>query len=179
MAVPTGDTVLYSSNIVPPSWIHVFKGTESTSLRSQAAAIAYMFPHLIYNMMGIRIHLRPFTACNRRIKLETHLQSVHVPPHFIPLTNDECEEVVVVCDGGFDHKIPHTPPRNKVSIAIISFQSFPVLMHPISIWLLIRSKFRLGKFSNCIKIYLHHLFHVAIWWVCQCIRRAVVVVHLH
>jgi hypothetical protein len=117
--------VLYSSNIVPPSWIHVFKGTESTSLRSQAAAIAYMFPHVINNMIGIRIHLRPVTACNRRIKLETHLQSVHVPPHFIPQMNDEYEEVVVVCDGGVDHTIPNSPPRNKVSIAIISFQLVP------------------------------------------------------
>jgi hypothetical protein len=48
--------VLYSANLIPPSWIHVYKGIEPTSRRTQAAAIAYMFPHHI-NMMKIRIHL--------------------------------------------------------------------------------------------------------------------------
>ena len=53
--------VLYSANLIPPSWIHVYKGIEPTSRRTQAAAIAYMFPHHI-NMMKIRIHLRIVTV---------------------------------------------------------------------------------------------------------------------
>jgi len=71
--------VLYSANLIPPSWIHVYKSIEPTSRRTQAAAIAYMFPHHI-NMMKIRVHLRVVTALRRRIKLDTCLECVRVPP---------------------------------------------------------------------------------------------------
>jgi len=112
--------VLYSANFIPPSWIHVYKGIEPTSHRTQAAAIAYMFPHHI-NMMKIRIHLRIVTAHLRQIKLDTFLECVCVPPQFIPKTHDEYKEVVVVCNGGTDHKLPNPPPRNKVSIKMYTF----------------------------------------------------------
>ena len=75
--------VLYSANFIPPSWIHVYKGIEPTSHRTQAAAIAYMFPHHI-NMMKIRIHLRIVTAHLRQIKLDTFLECVCVPPNSSP-----------------------------------------------------------------------------------------------
>ena len=90
MFLPVGDAVtdmpmrpsvfvLYSANLIPPSWIHVYKSIEPTSRRTQAAAIAYMFPHHI-NMMKIRVHLRVVTALRRRIKLDTCLECVRVPP---------------------------------------------------------------------------------------------------
>lgn len=131
MFLPVGDAVpdmpmrpsvfvLYSANLIPPSWIHVYKSIEPTSRRTQAAAIAYMFPHHI-NMMKIRVHLRVVTALRRRIKLDTCLECVRVPPHFIPKANDAYEESVVVCDGGTDHKLPKSPPQNKVRLKIHFF----------------------------------------------------------
>lgn len=102
--------VLYSANITPPAWIAVFKSVEPTSRRTQAAAIAYMFPHHIESAMKLRIHWRFKTARNRRIKLDTLMHNVCVPPHFQKNNYHDYEKVATVCDGGIDHHISNRPP---------------------------------------------------------------------
>ena len=39
-------------------------------------------------------------------------------PHFIPKAHDVYEDLVVVCDGGTNHKLPKSPPQNKVRLKI-------------------------------------------------------------
>ena len=108
--------VLYSANTTLPAWSLIFKGVESTSRRTQAAAIAYLYPHHVPNMMKPRIHLRSTTAHNRRIKLDTFLHCVSPPPQFAHNTYHDYEKVPTVCDGGIDHHISkRPPPQPKVS----------------------------------------------------------------
>jgi hypothetical protein len=114
--------VLYSANVAPPSWVHVFRAVKSTSLRTQAAAVAYMFPHHV-NMMTEWIGLRFLTAHHRSIKLGTFLENISVPPLFLSKASsriDLCLGVgaVFVCDAGIDHNISATPTSNKVSYFI-------------------------------------------------------------
>jgi hypothetical protein len=108
--------VLYSANNTPPAWALVFKGVESTSRRTQAAAIAYMYPHHIHSVMKLRIHWRVTTARNRRMKLDMMMHCVCVPPHFIHNNYYDYEKVATVCDGGVDHHVSNRPPpQPKVS----------------------------------------------------------------
>lgn len=108
--------VLYSANITPPAWSLVFKGVESTSRRTQAAAIAYMYPHHIHSVMKPSIHLRVTTACDCRIKLDMTMSSVSVPPQFVHNNYHDFAKVATVCDGGIDHHVSnHPPPQPKVS----------------------------------------------------------------
>jgi hypothetical protein len=106
--------ILYSANVAPPSWVHVFHAVRSTSLRTQAAAIAYMFPHYV-NMMTQWTGLRFLTAHHRSFKLGTSLENISVPPRFISEASsriDLCNggRAVFVCNGGTDHNISATPP---------------------------------------------------------------------
>ena len=121
--------VLYSANVAPPSWVHVFHAVRSTSLRTQAAAIAYMFPHYV-NMMTQWTGLRFLTAHHRSFKLGTSLENISVPPRFISEASSRIDlciggRAVFVCDGGTDHNISATPPSNKVSYYYI--KSFTTL----------------------------------------------------
>ena len=101
----------------PPAWAHIFKGVESTSRRTQAAAIAYLYPHHVPNMMHPWIHFRFTTAHNRRIKLDQFLQCVSPPPQFANNIHDDYEKVAIVCDGGIDHHVSkRPPPQPKVSV---------------------------------------------------------------
>jgi hypothetical protein len=109
--------VLYSANTTPPAWSLIFKGVESTSRRTQAAAIAYLYPHHVPNMMHPWIHFRFTTAHNRRIKLDKFLQCVSPPPQFAHNTHDDYEKVAIVCDSGVDHHVSNRPPpQPKVSV---------------------------------------------------------------
>ena len=110
----TSSTLLISP---PPAWSLVFKGIESTSHRTKAAAIAYLYPHHIHSVMKPRIHLRVTTARNRRMKLDCTMQSVWcVPPHFVHNNYHDFEKVATVCDGGIDHHVSNRPPpQPKVS----------------------------------------------------------------
>ena len=127
--------VLYSANLAPPSWVHVYRAVTCTSVRTQAASIAYMFPHHI-NMMTQWTALRILNARTRCLKYETCLQNITVPPHFISNSTmcvGDCDGgVVVVCDGGIDHNVTKKPPPNKVSV-IISF----ILPHICLIFILL------------------------------------------
>ncbi len=114
--VPMGDPSLSTR-------IHVFHAVRSTSLRTQAAAIAYMFPHHV-NMITEWTGLRFLTAHHRSLKLGTVLENIALPSRFISEASsrvDMCNGTgaVVVCDGGIDHKISATPPSNKVSYYIL------------------------------------------------------------
>ena len=75
--------VLYSANLAPPSWVHVYRAVTCTSVRTQAASIAYMFPHHI-NMMTQWTALRILNARTRCLKYETCLQNITVPPTSYP-----------------------------------------------------------------------------------------------
>ena len=123
--------VLYSANVAPPSWVHVFHAVRSTSLRTQAAAIAYMFPHYL-NMMTEYTALRHLTAHRRSFKLGTSLENISIPSRFISKAStriDLCSggRAVFVCDGGTDHNICATPPSNKVSYYYV--QSFTTIWY--------------------------------------------------
>ena len=106
--------VLYSGNTIPPQWIRIFRANTFTSRRTQAAAIAYMFPHHI-DKMNIRVYMRSFTAVNRSSKIQLFLETISLPPHVSNLadihTNSVLNKAVLVCDGGIDHNVPSLPPR--------------------------------------------------------------------
>ena len=110
--------VLYSGNTIPPQWIRIFRANTSTSRRTQAAAIAYMFPHHI-DKMNIRVYMRSVTAVNRSSKIQMVLETISLPPHVANLadihTNSVLNKAVLVCDGGIDHNVPSFPPPNKAS----------------------------------------------------------------
>ena len=133
--------VLYSANLAPPSWVHVFRAVTCTSVRTQAASIAYMFPHHI-NMMTQWTPLRFMTARKRCIKHEFYLQNVMVPPQFISKATMWVDNfdggVVVVCDGGIDHNITKKPPPNKVSVtdSTIFPQNHPIFINTVMILIL-------------------------------------------
>ena len=76
---------MYALNRSPPSWIRIFSfGDENSSCRTQAAAVAYMFPP---NVTGISINLRFLTIARRHQNFFTVLHVITVPPNysFIPL----------------------------------------------------------------------------------------------
>ena len=69
-----------------------------------------MYPHHIHSVMKPSIHLRVTTARNRRIKLDTTMHSVSVPPQFIHNNYHDYAKVATVCDGGIDHHVSNRPP---------------------------------------------------------------------
>ena len=117
-------TVMYSGNTIPPQWIRIFHANTSTSRRTQAAAIAYMFPHHI-DKMNIRVYMRNLTARNRCTKMESYLALISPPPHFATLADAHTDlsrnKAVLVCDGGINCHIPTSPPPNKASVSFLIF----------------------------------------------------------
>ena len=114
---------LYSGNTSLPPWIHIYRSSKSTSRRTQAAAVAYMFPQYFGMANKINVILRNVTACNRCSKLQSTMLEVSCPPTFMEAIDSNTDlfegKVALVCDGGIDHIIPSTPPPNKASISYI------------------------------------------------------------
>ena len=115
--------------IPPPPWIRIFRSIKSTSRRTQAAAIAYMFPHCL-GATKVSVELRHLTARNRTLKLDSTMVNVCCSPEFCNAAADHTtafdRKVALVCDGGCDHNIPSSPPSNKVSI-IVSIDYPPLI----------------------------------------------------
>ena len=124
--------ILYSGNNTPPPWIRIFRSIKSTSRRTQAAAIAYMFPHCL-GATKVSVELRHLTARNRTLKLDSTMVNVCCSPEFCNAAADHTtafdRKVALVCDGGCDHNIPSSPPSNKVSI-IVSID-YPPSLHAL------------------------------------------------
>ena len=86
------------SSIIPP-WVHVFaKSTKSTSLRTQAASIAYIEEPL---------HKKARHRCNRRAKKKKEKQHRMLTEVIVPdsissnlLTDNDIFNDIVVVDGG-------------------------------------------------------------------------------
>ena len=111
--------------MAPPPWIRIFKANTSTSRRTQAAAIAYMFPSC-YRVSNITAMVfRSSSASRRRIKLDGRTHCIVVPPQFAVMAEIYASEMkngnAVVCDGGIDYSLPQLPPRNKVFIDVYVF----------------------------------------------------------
>lgn len=94
--------------------MHVFSTSdENCSRRTQAAAVAYMFPP---NTMKIAIQLRLLTSARRYAKMSEVFLNVDVPDklavksqtvHAAVFAN---EESVIVCDCGLNYSLPTSPP---------------------------------------------------------------------
>lgn len=114
--------ILYLGNNSPPPWIRIFRSIKSTSRRTQAAAIAYMFPHCL-GATNMSVKLCHLTARNRTCKLDSTMVNVCCPPEFCNAAAEHTKafdrKVALVCDGGCDHNIPSSPPSNKVSIIVL------------------------------------------------------------
>jgi len=85
----------------------------SSSRRTQAASVAYMFPP---NVRTIAIQLRILTTARREQKIERFVHPINVPPHFQSLAKAYArafsKKQVLVCDGGGTvHSLASTPPR--------------------------------------------------------------------
>lgn len=59
------------------------------------------------------------SAARRRMKLEMYMGCVKVPPRFAVMAQRHSDEIIndvaIVCDGGFDNRVPQSPPPNKVN----------------------------------------------------------------
>lgn len=129
-SVTSSPIVIYSGNTSPPQWIRIFRANTSTSRRTQAAAIAYMFPHLI-DKMNIRVYMRSLTAGNRRSKMELYLAIITPPPQFAERADIHTDlaqnKAVLVCDGGIDHIVtPSPPPEQGKSFIHVYSLSLPI-----------------------------------------------------
>jgi hypothetical protein len=94
--------------------VHVFATSdENCSRRTQAAAVAYMFPP---NTMRIAIQLRLLTTARRYAKLTEVFLNVDVPTELAVKSQTVYaalfanEKSVIVCDGGFNYSLPTSPP---------------------------------------------------------------------
>jgi hypothetical protein len=97
-----------------PSWIRIFKANTSTSRRTQAAAMAYMIPAISNKNNNIALDLSSTTTARRQ-----HIDNINIPLRFTVMAGKYQDEVTdniaIVCDGGIDHDVPHSPPPSKVS----------------------------------------------------------------
>lgn len=94
--------------------MHVFATSdENCSRRTQAAAVAYMFPP---NTMRIAIQLRLLTTARRYAKLSEVFLNIDVPTELAMKAQTVLaavfanEKSVIVCDGGLNYLLPTSPP---------------------------------------------------------------------
>lgn len=102
------------ASLVPPilpNWIHVFYPTcTSTSRRTQAAAVAHMFPSITKISTFDCINLS--AAIFQRIC--SLLRPIVLPNHFTPQlpTLEDIDKSIYVCDGGSDYSLPECNIKN-------------------------------------------------------------------
>jgi hypothetical protein len=104
----SGGHVVVEQSVHPPSWVHVAKSNKPSSIRTQAAAIAYI---------GKKLHSKAKHRRNRRAKKKRHkqqimLREVIVPPtiHQNMLSQFNVINETVVVDGGDTGNPPICPP---------------------------------------------------------------------
>lgn len=93
----------------PPSWVHVFaKSTQPSSIRTQAASIAYI-EQPVHNKAR---HRRSRRAKKKLCKQQKLLTEVTVPTTILEnlLSESDIDNEIVVVDGGDDGNLPIQPP---------------------------------------------------------------------
>jgi hypothetical protein len=110
----SGGNVVAEQSVHPTSWVHVAKSNKPSSIRTQAAAIAYF---------GKQLHSKAKHRRNRRAKKKIHkqqilLREVIVPPtssiHQNMLSQYDVLNKIVVVDGG-DTGNPQIRPPDGVN----------------------------------------------------------------
>ena len=99
---------LVGPNVInpPPSWVHVFaKSSSTTSLRTQCASAASM-----YATSPKVFHRRSRRARKKRLKIHKILREVIVPHNQFKLTHNEIDAEIIVVDGGNSTSPPIKPP---------------------------------------------------------------------
>ncbi len=109
----------------PPSWVHVFsKSSSTTSLRTQCAAAAYL------DVKSAKVlHRRSRCAKKKQRKIEQLLREVIVPPDQLKLTSDEIDSEIIVFDGG-DTASPRIKPPDGILWRCISVRLLHVEDEP-------------------------------------------------
>jgi len=111
-----------NSLITFPPWIRIFRANTSTSRRTQAAALAYMFPSCYRVSTTTAMVCRSSSASRCRIKLDARMHCIVVPSQFAVMVEIYASEIkngnAVVCNEGINYSVPQLPPRNKVIIDV-------------------------------------------------------------
>ena len=103
----------------PPSWVHVFsKSSSTTSLHTQCAAAAYLdvkSPKVLHRRAQAR------RAKKKHQKTKDFLREVIVPPDQFLLTCNEIDSEIIVFDGGdtTSPQIKHHPPEFWIITALL------------------------------------------------------------
>jgi len=110
--------VVYICRTLPPPCICIFKANTSTSRRTQAAAIAYMYPsYFSISSNIIAMQRSSMSVARRRMKLDMYMNCVKVPPRFAVMAKQHAEQMIndvaIVCDGGIDHCVPQLPRERR------------------------------------------------------------------
>ncbi len=122
---PPVSTPPSSSSLFFPNWIHVYYPTNtSTSRRTQAAAIAYLF----FDEFGLSADTSQIFP-NRFDRISSSLREIIIPMGVLSRLPSlaDVRDAIYVCDGGVNYSLPAAHPHSVSYAVYIVFSHIPFL----------------------------------------------------